>query len=360
MINKLLYMACIGLLVSCSGSDNKASVSEKNNINEAFLKNVKTVKAEISNRNEELVLTGKVEYDPDKVINYVSLVNGVADRTYFSLGDKVQKGQVLLDLRSSDLSTLQAEAVSAESDVKIAQRELLTTQSMYEDNLLSEKDLLESQAKLNQAKAVYDKVQSDISVHGTNRGNGRFSIKSPMSGYIVNKNVSSGSTVSTDSEPLFTVADLNTVWVTANVYASNLLFVREGMDVSISSLSYPGEEFVGKVTTLSQVFDPEEKVLKARIVLSNKDLKLKPEMSVVIKLKNEVHNRFISIPTDALIFDDDRYFVVVENEDSQFKVKEVALVGHNKKVTYIASGLAEGDNVVVKNQLLIFSGLKED
>lgn len=357
-IKKGLGIFCIVLLFSCSGKTESATTPDK--INKAFLQNVRTVRAGLDNQNEELVLTGKVEYDPDKVINYVSLVNGIADRTYFSLGDKVQKGQTLLDIRSSDLSSLQSESIVSESDVKIAQRELQTAQSLYDDNMLSEKELLEAQAKLKQAQAAYNKSQSDIAVHGINKGNGTFSIKAPMTGYIVNKNVSSGSTVSTDSEPLFTVADLGTVWITANVYASNLLFVKEGMEVSITTLSYPGEIFSGKINQLSQVFDPEEKVLKARIIMPNKEMKFKPEMSVVIKLKNEAHEQFVSVPSDALVFDDDRYFVVVEESPDSFKIREVSLRGHNNKTTYIASGLSEGENVVVKNQLLIYSGLKEN
>lgn len=359
-IIKTFWIVSAIFLVSCSGeNDKKEDAGETRKINETFLNSVKTTKAILNNQNEELTLTGKVEYDPDKIINYVSLVNGIADRTYFSLGDKVKKGQTLVDIRSSDLSSLQSELITSESEVKIMQRELQTAQSMFADNMLSEKELLEAEAKLRQAQAAYNKIRNDISVHGTNKGNGIFSIKSPMTGYIVSKNVSSGSTVSTEAEPLFTVADLNTVWITANVYASNLQFVKEGMSVSITTLSYPGEVFQGKISTLSQVFDPEEKVLKARIVMNNKDLKFKPEMSVLIRLKNEMDTQFVSIPSDALVFDDDRYFVVVKDHDD-FRIKEVKLQGHNNKTTYIASGLSEGEEVVTKNQLLLYSGLNEN
>ena len=193
---------------------------------------------------------------------------------------------------------------------------------------------------------------------GVNRGNGIFTVKSPMSGYIVAKNASSGNTLSADGDPLFTVADLSTVWIMANVYPGNLMFVREGMEVEITTLSYPDEKFYGKIDALSQVFDPEERVLKARIVMKNNDLKFKPEMSVVVKLKNEKNIRFVSIPSDALIFDDNRYFVVIEEQPNEYKIREVTLQGHHGKTTYIVSGLTEGESVVVKNQLLVYSWLK--
>ena len=347
------------LLASCGGKSDINSGNNKLEIKHAFLQNVKTTKAVLSNQEEELTLTGKVEYDPDKVINYVPMIGGIIERSYFSLGDKVQKGQTLLDIRSTELSSLQSERVGLESDVKIAERELKTAKAMFDDNMLSEKELMEAQAKLSQAQAAYSKIQTDMSVFGSNKGNGTFSIKAPMSGYIVSKNASSGSTVSADGDPLFIIADLSTVWITANVYASNLLFVKEGQEVKITTLSYPCEIFYGKINSLSQVFDPEEKVLKARIVMPNKDLKLKPEMSAVIRLKNETHNKLVSIPSEALVFDNDRYYVVVEESPDNFVSKEVTLSGHHNNVSYVTSGISEGENIVIKNQLLIYTGLKD-
>jgi cobalt-zinc-cadmium efflux system membrane fusion protein len=81
-------------------------------------------------------------------------------------------------------------------------------------------------------------------------------------------------------------------------------------------------------------------------------------MFVVVKLKNETHRNCLSIPTDALIFDDNRYFVVVETAPEKFEFKEVQLQGHYQKNSYIRSGLDENDMVVIKNQLLIYSELK--
>jgi cobalt-zinc-cadmium efflux system membrane fusion protein len=93
--------------------------------------------------------------------------------------------------------------------------------------------------------------------------------------------------------------------------------------------------------------------------MNNKDLKLKPEMSMLVTLKDE-KNKAMAIPSDALIFDDDHYFVVVQNAPESFAMRNVTLLGHHNKTSYIASGLLEGENVVVENQLLIYSRLKEE
>lgn len=354
----IVIIALSGFFCGACSRNKAEEKSENKKIKEEFLSSISTQKAELSDRLEELTLTGKVEYDPDRVINYVSLISGVVEKTYFSLGDKVQKGQPLADIRSTELSMLQSELISLQSESKIAERELKMAKDLYQDNMLSEKELLEAEAKLNQTKASLKRIEMDMSLYGYNPENNTFSIKAPMSGYIVAKDVSSGSTISNDGNSLFTVADLSNVWITANVYPSNLMFVKEGMDVKITALSYPEEVFDGKINTLSQVFDPEEKVLKARIVMSNSEMKFKPEMAVVVKLQNQSPKQLVAVPSDALIFDNNRYFVVVGNNEKDFTVREVAMQGKNKDISYIASGLDEGESIVTKNQLLIYSQLQ--
>ncbi|MDR1203786.1 MAG: efflux RND transporter periplasmic adaptor subunit [Tannerellaceae bacterium] len=352
-----LLISAAGGLLSCSGTD--VSVTKDSGaLNKAFINHIKTTPSVINHQEKEMTLTGKVISNPDRTIHYVSLISGVIERTYFSLGDKVQQGQALIDIRSTELSTLHSEQLSLEAEVKMAERELKTAREMFDDTMLSEKDLLEAERKLKQAQATLGKVQSDMSLFGINKGNGTFTIKAPMSGYIIHKNASSGSTVSADSDPLFTITDLNTVWAIVNVYAGHLQFVREGMEAVITTLSYPNEVFTGKISNLSQVFDPDDKALKARIVLPNADLKLKPEMSVIVRLKDTTQNGLVAIPSEALIFDNDAYFVVVENKDSDFVKKEVIPYDSNKDITYLSAGLNEGENVVIKNQLLIYSELK--
>ena len=319
---KIIAISTVVLLCSCNGKNKQNNVENKG-INEVFLQNVKTEKAVLSNKQQELILTGKVEYDLDKIISYVPLISGVIDKTYFSLGDKVQKGQALFDMRSTELSSLFSEKISLETEEKVAERELKTAQSMFEDNIISEKELLEAKGKLRQIQAAMNKIKSDMAVYGTDKGNGIFTVNAPMGGYVVSKKALSGSTISPESEPVFFIADLSVVWIIVNVYASELRFVREGMAVEIRSLSYPDEVFYGKINSLSQVFDPEEKVLKARIVMNNSDLKLKPEMSVMVTLKDESHLSALAIPSDALIFDDNQYFVVVEEREGNFSIRNV-------------------------------------
>lgn len=344
---------------SCSGENKEENSDKQEKFVPAFLSSVKTIKVTSETRKETLTLTGQVEYNSDKVINYLPLVGGTVGRVYFSLGDNVKKGQTLLEIHSTELSSLQSEQGSLLSEIKVIEREVKSAREMFKDKMLSEKELLETESKLKQLQTSLGKVQTDMQLFGSDKGNGIFSLTAPMTGYIVAKNITSGSTVSSDGESLFTIADLSIVWVVFNVYASNLQLVKEGMDVSFTTLSYPDEIFEGKVSLLSQIFDPVDKVLKARIVISNNDLKLKPGMSVVVDLKNETDKKNIAIPSDALIFDNNQYFVVIKDIEGNFHTREVTLQGHNGQLTYIRSGLSEGEDVVVSNQLLIHSKLNK-
>ena len=357
-MKKIITILGIIILISCSNK--KPKNTEKQNLNKNFLKSIETTKVILTNQEQELILTGKVECDPDKLMSYVPLFSGVVERTYFSLGDKVQKGQPLLDVRSTELSALQAEKISLEAEEKIAERELKATQAMFDDNMFSEKELLEAKGKLKQIQASIRKIKSDMSLYGSDKGDGIFTVHAPMSGYVIHKKASTGTAVSSESEPVFTIANLSTVWVIANVYAGNLLCVREGMQVEMTTFSYPNEIFRGRIDAMSQVFDSEERVLKSRIIMDNKDLKLKPEMPMLVKLKERTANLLAAIPTEALIFNSNQYFVVVKEEGGNFAIRNVIPAGNQNNLSYISSGLSEGENVVVTNQLLIFQTLKEE
>lgn len=339
-MKKLSFITLL-LLAACgkNGNDNRQTEGA---ISKEFLQEVVTAKAISKPLRKEFSLTGKVIADPNKTVSYSPLVSGVIVKSYFTLGDRVSAGQTMLDLRSQELSSLQ-------SELTVANRNLRSAETLFKEGLVAEKELVE-------ARSVYEKLQADLSLYGENIGGGVFSIKAPAGGYVIEKNGNTGSTVSAESEPLFSIADLSSVWVEANVYAGNLQFVSEGQHVEITSVAYPKEVFKGKINFISQVFDPEDKALKARIVQPNPGLKLKPEMTVSVKLLNESNTEMTTVPAEAVIFDSNRYFVVVDNND--FTIREIVPFDNHNGTTYISEGLQPEEEIVIKNQLLIYNELK--
>lgn len=340
-MKKIIYLSLLVLLASCGGN-NQEKQSEESLFSTKFLQEVVTVEAIARQPRKEFTLAGKVTTDPDRTINYSPLVSGVIVKSYFTLGDRVKKGQSMLDVRSAELSGLQ-------SELAIARRNMKSVEALHESSMATDRELVE-------ARSTLEKLEADLALYGENKGNGVFSITAPMSGYVTQKYGNAGSTVSGDSEPLFSTSDLSGVWVVANVYAGNLPFVYEGQSVEITSVAYPKEVFRGKIDLLSQVFDPEDKALKARIMLPNPELKLKPEMSVVVKLIDESKVELVTVPSDAVIFDRNRHFVVVAKEN--FEIREISPSDQHNELTYISTGLQAGEHVVTKNQLLIYNEIK--
>ncbi|MCL2417438.1 MAG: efflux RND transporter periplasmic adaptor subunit [Bacteroidales bacterium] len=348
------------LLLTVSVGCNRSSQEQEAYRTASFFSSVKTELATLSYRTEVLMLTGQVETNPRQTVNFIPLVPGTVDRVFFSLGDRVRQGQNLISFRSADLSELYAEKISAQAELRVAQREYQTARALFEDNMLSERELLEVEAEMIQAQAEINHLTNTLSIYGVDSQTGLFFIRAPISGHVLTAEpLATGSNISDEAdEPLFIISDLSSVWVTVNVNPSILRFVRVGMNTAVTTVSHPGEVFHGTIDAMTHMFDPEYHVLRARVVMQNPDLMLIPGMFVDVQLTNETGQLAVTIPSDALIFDSNRHFVVVQTGNETFESREVTVQGRFSDVAYITDGLSENEAVVVRNQLLIHSSLR--
>lgn len=359
----LKYSVYLGLtlplLYSCGNTTPEVSTQKETYcLDEDFKQKIEFETATIQPVTEGIHLTGAVETNPDKVIHFVSLVGGIISKTYFSLGDEVSKGQVLAELQSTELSSLQSELRNAQAQIQVAEKSLEAMQAMYNDEIASEKDLLQAQTELDIIKSERQKLTANLDLFSASPEKGVFQIKAPTSGIITSKSIASGSQIMAEGEPLFTISDLREVWIMVNIYATNVQHIKTGMDVNIQTLSYPDETFKGKISSISQVLDSEAKVLKARISHENTDLKLKPGMLVDVIALKERNSEAIAIPTKTMVFDDNQNFVVMYRDDCDMEIRNVEILSSNNGTTFIKSGLKENDQIISKNQLLVYEQLK--
>lgn len=316
---------------------------------------VETMTTKLENVTQSIRLNGQIEYNPNQVVHYASLVNGIITKTFFSLGDKVRKGQVLAELRSSELSDLNAQAATLESQLTVANRKLSIAESMFTDRVSSEKDLFEAKSEVSILKTEIEKVKANLSLYNASTEKGVFQIKAPVSGYVVENNISGGTQINGNDSDLFTISDLSDVWVTTNVYAVDLPFVQKGMRADIKSKAYPGEIFDGVISEISQVFDPQERVLKARIRMPNKDLKLKPGLAIEAVIRKNLSETAIGVPVSSLIFHNNENYVLIQKQDKSLEPRKVTIDVQDEDRVFFKNGIAAGENVVIKNQLLLFS-----
>lgn len=360
-MNKLFYILtlCTALspLTSCK-SNKPAEIVDDSEINEAFTKDLKTIVPTLKSVEKIFHLTGTVEANPSKVVHFNSLINGVVTQVFFTLGDPVKKGQILAEIKSIDFTSLQSEIKNTDSQLKWAEQNLRSKRSMYNDGIASHADLLEAESQVEILKQNKNKVQSILQLYGASSQKGVFQIKAPSSGTIIDNNIAAGMQLSSEGEALFVVADLSDVWIVADVHSTLIRDIQVGMPVDITTLSYTDQIFKGEINAISQVLDPESKVLKARISLDNSENKLKPGMYVDIDAKRISAKSGYAVPTEAVVFDSNQYFVVLKNKKGKFRVEKIQILYQNNQETYLVNALNDDEEVVVSSALLIYEKIK--
>ncbi len=344
--------------MSCSEKKTEENSTESNYcISKELKKDLKLAKVEMRSVEESITLTGEVESNSDKTVPYVSLVDGVVTETYFSLGDYVRKGQVLATVKSVSLNEMQDDTQTLQAQLAVAKRKLASVESMYKDDIASQKDLQEAKAEVEILQSNISKTKKNMQLYSAGKGN--LQIKSPADGYVIEKNVSNGMPVTAGGEQLFTISNLDKVWVMANVYATNMRHVYVNQPVVVKTLAYPDESFVGKIDAISQVFNENERVLKAKIIMDNNNMKLRPGMSADIVLPiNSQDKTALAIPVKALIFDNNQSYVIVHKSDCLLEIRTVTEVSTNSQYTYVEGNLKPGENIIASNALLIYENLK--
>lgn len=362
-INKNIFsvlgsVSLLLLIQSCSGNQPQTTEApEKYVLPDSLVKTLNIDSVQSLGYSSAITLTGQVDYDEDHVVKIFPMVSGMAQDVRAMLGDYVHQGDVLAVLRSSDMTSLSNDLSNAESNYQIAKRNKETTTSMYKSGLSSQVDSLNAAQQYLQAKANLEKAQRVLQNNGGS-SDGEYVVRAPISGFVVERNINNGMAVRPDnSGNLFTISNLNTVWVMANVYESNISYVKSGDSVDITTLSYPGKIFRGRIDKIMNVLDPDSRVMKVRIVMNNPGYLLKPQMFTSVSVNYSENTKSLAIPSSALVFADNQNYVLVYNSPSDIVIVPVQVNGTKGDKTYISGNVKEGQHIIASNALLIYQQL---
>lgn len=320
-------------------------------------KNLKTDTAVMKTVNQVLNLTGKITFDQDGVVKVFPLVGGHIEDVKVELGDYVTKGQVLAIIRSGDLADLEQQAIAAKSGLSIAQKNLQVSEDMTKSGLSSQKELVAAKEGVETAKAEVNRVAERKSILGA-KGM-LYVVKAPTNGFIVEKTAATGMELrGDDPENLFTISNLDRVWVMANVYESDIANVHLGQEAKITTISFPDKIYTGKVDKIFNTLDPMNKTEKVRIQLINKDFQLKPEMFTNILVEYGGTEQKLAIPSKAVVFDNNQNYAVVK-ENGKLSIKPISVYKTVGDKTFVSSGLAVNTPVIIENQLTLFQALNQ-
>ncbi|MBB6107334.1 efflux RND transporter periplasmic adaptor subunit [Mucilaginibacter lappiensis] len=351
------------LLAACKGKPQPVAENLPVTVSDSMARMITIDTAKTTAMKDELSLSGEVSYDDNNVIKVFPFAGGQIQEVKVSLGDKVTKGQTLAVMRSADIAGNYTDLTATRSDLAIAKRQLEQAEYLYKNGISSERDYTEAKENYNKAAAASTKIQQQIAINGggNTSASGSLVIKAPESGFIVEKSITAGSFIRPDnSGNMFTISNMKDVWIWANVFESDISKVKVGYTAKVTTVAYPGKVFIGKVNAISSVLDPDNKVMKIKIVLPNTDMLLKPEMFTNVVISNNDKAQSVAVPAKAVIFDNSKYYVVVYNSKSDLKVREVSVIKTVDDVSYISSGLNAGDKIISKNQLLFYDALMGD
>lgn len=343
---------------SCHHADDQEQKDTKFQVTDTLLNSLLIDTVKDADALSELTLTGSIAPDENKMVKVFPMVSGVAEDVHVQLGDVVKKGQTLAIMRSAEMAGFTKDYVSAQADVRSTKRTYETTQDLYKGGLASQKDLEEAQSDYQKAVAENNRASA---VTDINKSNGQgYVIKAPISGFVVEKNLTSNTQVRADnSQNLFTIADLSDVYVLINVYESDIANVKVGDPVKITTLSYPDKVFDGKIDKIDNMLDPDSKVMHARVKIENPGNMLKPDMfaNVLIKAKSGENMPFVDANT--IIFDNDKNYVLIVDGKAHVRIQPVTIAKKVEDRAYISTGIKPGDRIIASRQVYLYESLKD-
>ncbi|MGO8815616.1 MAG: efflux RND transporter periplasmic adaptor subunit [Terriglobia bacterium] len=300
---------------------------------------------------DELQVTGVVAPDVSRSVPVLSLAGGRAVEIRAKLGDVVAKGQVLLVVDSPEVSQAFSDYQKFEADEVFAQQQLARAQDLFAKGAIARQDLESAENSEHKAQVDVRTAKQHIAVLGADINNPTplVSVRAPISGSIVEQNVTSGTGVrSMDNSPnLFTIADLSRVWVLCDVYENDLHRVQMGEPAEVRLAAFPDRTFAGRVGNISTVLDPATRTAKVRLELANPAGVMRSGMFATSTFRSRTKQLRTVIPTTAIMRLHDKDWVFVPQEGKNFRRQEIqagpVIAGGFQVVT---SGLTEGGKVV--------------
>lgn len=309
-----------------------------------------------------LRLTGAVAFNGFATTPVITQVSGPVSRIVVAPGEMVRAGQPLLYVASPDFSQLRATYLKASDAFKLADREYARSKDLYDHHAIAEKDLIAAESARNQAEADLQASEQALHVLGFNspdqavqaRRSPELPVLSPIAGQVVERLVAPGQVMQAGTTQAFTISNMSTVWVLANVYQQDLPYVREGNPATIQTDAYPGTPFYGKISYVAATLDPTTRTLQARIDVKNPQGKLKNNMYVIAQVRAGKIADAITVPNAAVLRNtENEPFVYTLAGENQFSTRSVTVGQTSEQTTEITSGLARGDRVVANGSLFL-------
>lgn len=299
----------------------------------------------------ELVVTGTVMPDVSRNVPVVSLASGRVMEIKARLGDTVQKGELLLTVRSDDVAAGFSDYRKAVADEILARAQFERAKDLYEHGAIALNDAQVAQDTEDKAKVDVETTAEHLRLLGNdpNQPAHMVDIFAPVSGVITDQQVTNAAAVQAFNTPApFTISDLSSVWVVCDVYENDLADVHIGDSADIVLNAYPDRALKGKVSNIGAILDPNIRTAKVRIEVRNPGM-IRLGMFAKATFRGQQREMHTIVPASAVLHMHDRDFVFVPAGEKKFQRREVLsgdLLSDSKNLQEIKSGLHPGQQVV--------------
>ncbi len=310
------------------------------------------VEAALHEATSELNVTGSVNPDVSREIPVVSIASGRVVALHVRLGDYVHKGQLVMEVQSTDVSGAFDQYLKAVNDEHLANTQLERAKILYEKGAIARSQLDIAQDGEDDAKADLVAAEQQLHVLGIDKNHPGETVKvyAPASGFIIQQNVTEAATAGvtySGSANAFTIADMSHVWIICDVYENDLATVHLGQEADIRLNAYPDKVLKGTISDIGAVLDPTIRTGKVRIQLENPGNLMRLGMFATATFHGRKLETNTSVPASAILHLHDREWVFVPAGDGKFRRVAVQggamLPGNLQEVT---SGLHPGQQVV--------------
>jgi membrane fusion protein, heavy metal efflux system len=297
----------------------------------------------------QLFVTGTVIPDIARTVPVISLASGRVVDIRARLGDTVKKGQVLLRVRSDDISGGFDAYRKAVSDELLARKQLDRAKLLYEHGAIALGDLEVAQDNEDDAKTTLDTASEHLRLLGSDPDDpkGIVDIFAPVSGVITDQEVTNAASVQAYSAPNpFTISDLTSVWIVCDVYESDMANVRVGEPADIKLNAYPDKVLKGTISNIGSLLDPNIRTAKVRIEVANPGEMMRPGMFATATLFGKQKRTYTAVPASAIVHLHDRDWVFVPAQEKFKRIQVVSGEQLPNSMQEILSGLQPGQQVV--------------
>jgi cobalt-zinc-cadmium efflux system membrane fusion protein len=339
----------------------KAEIPNDVELEPAMLANIRVEAVRFESGRRQLTGTGKVQFNEDRTARILAPLPGQALDLQVRVGDPIDKDQLLFSIKSREVASLVSDYLESQRDLDLAQKTYNMNKDLFEHQAASRISFQQAESDLAKANTHVARGEEALRVLGIDpkeavKDGGLRSlvpVRSPMAGTLIERNLTAGQFVQADSTALLTIADLSTVWVLVDVFERDIHLIRVGQKVQVVAAAYPDRRFTASVERISDKVDPDSRTLKVRLLVSNPNVLLKPEMFITASLELSEGGPVISVPAGAVFTEDGKSYVFAAINDRRFERRLIVAAPDAEGRLRVTSGLHAGERVVTDGAMLL-------